>query len=87
MTTSFNKFKKPYFLPIFPIFGQKYFFKKPGSVTHNNTWAPNTMLSVRKKTNEPIPRKRLERKTEGQKDGQTLIHRTLLTTAGGPILD
>ena len=31
------------------------FTKKSGSVTHNHIWAPNTMLSSKKKTNEPIP--------------------------------
>ena len=28
---------------------------------------------------------RKDKRTEGQKDGQTLIHRTLPATAGGPI--
>ena len=28
---------------------------------HNNTWARNTMLSSRRKTKEPIPRKSLDR--------------------------
>ena len=41
------------------------------------------MLSFRKKTNEPIPRKLLDRKKKRRKDGQTLIHRTLVVTAGG----
>ena len=46
---SMTKFSnKPYFWPIFPIWGQKIFFEKPGSVTHNNTLASNTMLSFRK---------------------------------------
>ena len=74
-----NKFKKLYFWPIFPIFGSKIFFSKNLAVTHNTTWASNTMLSSRKKTNEPNPKK-----TAGQKDGQTLIHRTLLVMAGSP---
>ena len=51
--------------------------------------APNTIQSFKKKTNKPIPRKLPERRTERWKDaqmkGQTLIHRTLPATAGGPI--
>ena len=61
-----NKFKKTNFGPFldFPHFGGKYIiFKKSGSVTHNATWASNTMLSSRK-TKEPFPRKLPERKME-----------------------
>ena len=67
---------------------KKYLKKHIGPVTHNNTWAFNTMLSFRK-TNEPIPRKLPHRKTKGEKDGrtdgQTIIHRTLPATFRGPI--
>ena len=38
------------------------------------------------KTNDLIPRKRLERRTDGWKDRQTLFHRTLLASAVGPII-
>ena len=38
-------FKEP---SAWPFWGQNIIFKKSGSVMHNNTWAPNTMLSFRK---------------------------------------
>ena len=45
-----NKFKKILFLAHFPHFGGKrIFLKKSSPVTHNKTWAINTMLSFRKK--------------------------------------
>ena len=37
MTKPSNKFKKPYFWSIFPIFGAKNFFKKNPAVMHNTT--------------------------------------------------
>ena len=36
------------------------------------------------KTHDAIPRKRQDRRTEGQKDGQTLCHRIIPATAGVP---
>ena len=59
---------------------------------HNKTWAPNTMLSFRKKLMSQSqenfqPEGQKDGKTDGQKggkmEGRTLIHRTLLATAGG----
>ena len=44
-----NKFKKPYFSPIFSIFWAKRFCSKNLAVTHNTTYASNTKLSSRKK--------------------------------------
>ena len=46
------------------------FSKKPGSITHISIWVSNTIQSFRK-TNEPIPRKLLERKLDRQADGRT----------------
>ena len=86
--------KKPIFWQIFgpfcPFLGQTcilfFFPKKSGSVRHNTTWAPKTMMSSKKKT---ILRKHLDRRTVGQKsrrtDRKTLIHKTLLVMAEGPI--
>ena len=72
MTKCSNKSKKTYFWPIFspfsPFSGQKIFLKKSGSVTRNNTWACNTMMSFTKNFNNPIQRKHPERKTEGRTD-------------------
>ena len=41
------------------------------------------MLSF-ERTNQPILRKLPDGGTEGQKDGQTLIHKTLPAMTGGP---
>ena len=46
------------------------FFPKNPAVTNNYIWAPNTML-VSEKTHEPIPRKPMDRRQDGQKDRRT----------------
>ena len=83
MTKLSNKFKKPCFWPIFgPLShfsGKKIFLKKSGPVMHNKTWAPNTMLSFRKKLMSQS-HENFQRRTEGQ----TLIHRTLPARTRGP---
>ena len=84
-----NKLKKPYFWSIFPIFGAKKFFRKSHFVTHNTTWASSTMHTG--KNNEPIwgklPEGRKNKRTKERKDGQSQIHRTLLTTTGNPKIE
>ena len=55
----FNKFKKPYFWPIFPIFRVTSIFPKNLPLTLNFIWAPN---------NIPIPKKCTDRQTDGFKD-------------------
>ena len=50
----------------------------------HKAWPPNIMLSFRK-TNEPIPRKLLNRWKDGRMDRQTLFYKTVSATAGGPI--
>ena len=35
-----NKFKKPYFWPIFPIFGIKFFFSKNLALSHTTPYGP-----------------------------------------------
>ena len=74
MAKSFNKFKKSCFWPIFgpfsQIWGQKFFSRKSGSVTHNFIWVSNTIPKFRK-TNDAIPRKPLDRRTDGSTDGRT----------------
>ena len=47
-----------HFWPFLP--NGDFFPKKSSSVTHNYIWAPNTMLSFRKKTNDPFLRKLIE---------------------------
>ena len=63
-----NKFKKPYFWPVFPIFGEKHFFSKNQALSHTTPHGPLTPCRVSEKTNEPIPRKLPDRRTEGQTD-------------------
>ena len=45
----FNKFKKPYFWPTYPIFGAKKIFQKFSFVAHNFIWVSDTMAKFRKK--------------------------------------
>ena len=67
MTKFFNMFKKPCF---WPIFGEKFFSRKSGSVTHNI----NGFLALCQnfeKTNDTILRKCLDRWKHGWKDRKT----------------
>ena len=69
MTKYSNKFKKSYFWTIFPIFRAKI-PPPPQSpaLSHTTPHRSLTPCRVSGKTNKPIPRKLLERRTEGQKD-------------------
>ena len=90
MTKFSNKFKKPFldpFLVYFPHFLCKKKSCQKSALSRIIRHGPLTPCRVSEKTNEPIPRKLLDRMTEGRKDGQTLIHRTLLAMAGGPKSD
>ena len=78
MTKFSNKFKKPCFWPIFPIFGAKIIFFEKSALSRTTRQGPRVL----EKTNEPIPRKLPDWKTERR----TLIHRTLPATAGSPII-
>ena len=66
------------------IFGHfcKIFSKILGSVTHISIWVPNMIQSFRKIW--WVNSKKTAGKKEGHTEGQTLIHRTLLTKARGP---
>ena len=69
MTKFSNKFKKPCF---WPIFGAKnIFLENPALSRITSYWflAPCQNLE---KFNDTIQRKRLDRQTEGQKDGQKI---------------
>ena len=63
----FLKSPKTMFWAIFDIFGHFWlmgiFSKKSSFVTHNFIWAPNTTLSLKKKT---IPRKLMDRRKDGR---------------------
>ena len=92
MTKSFNKFKKPCFQSIFPPFsqfwGQKEFFSEDPALSCTTSYGFLSLLQNSEKTNDAIPRKRLDRKTngraEGWKDVQTLFYSTLSAIPEGP---
>ena len=70
------------FLAHFPHFlGKNNIFKK-SALSRTTRQGPRTLCWVLEKTNEPIPRKLPDWKTERR----TLIHRTLPATAGSPIM-
>ena len=93
MTKFSNKFKKPCFWPIFPIFGAKKIFLENPALSRTTSYGFLAPCQNLEKVNDTIQRKHPERRTEGwtkgqkdgRKDGQTLFYRTLLATAGGPI--
>ena len=61
MSHFFNKLKNPCFWPIFPIF-RTFFFSQKIQFCHAQL---HTMPKFRK-NNDPIPRKRLDRRTDGR---------------------
>ena len=67
MTKFSDKFKKPCFWPIFPIFAAKRF----PALSHITRHRPPKLCGVSEKTNELIPRKLTDRRTERQKDKRT----------------
>ena len=72
-----------HFWSLFPTSGAKNFFLENLTVTHNfiGFLAPCQNLE---RTNDAIPQKHPDRRKDGQKDRQTLFHRTLSATARGP---
>ena len=74
-----------HFGPILPHFGTIRFFSKNRAPSRTTLHRSASSCKISKKSNEPIPQKRLDRRTNGRTDGQTWIHRTLPATAGGPI--
>ena len=88
LTKFFNKFKKPCFWPIFPNFGTKTFFLENPALSCTTSYGFLALCQNSEKTNDTIPRKhqdrRTDERTEGRKDGQTLFYRTLLATTRGP---
>ena len=93
MTKYFNKFKKPCLWPIsgpfFQILGQNFFSSENQAMSRITSYGLLASCQNAEKTNNTIPRKCLDRrtdgKTEGQNDGQTLFHSNPPATAGGPI--
>ena len=68
-----------HFRPIFPKFGAIFFFKC-SSAAHIPIWS----LPPCKVSEKPNV---YSKETVGRTEGQTLIHRTLLATVGGPIIN
>ena len=88
-----KKSKNHVFGPFLTIFGHfchmAIFSKQSASVTHNYIWAPNTMLSFKKKLMSKSWENlrtdgRADRRMEGWTDGQTLFYRALPAKTQGP---
>ena len=71
MAKSFNKFKKHCFWPIFPNFGAEIFFPENPALSRTNSSGFLAPCQTSEKTNDTISIKRLDRRTEGRKDGRT----------------
>ena len=89
MTQFPNKFKKPYFWPIFPIFGAKNIFLENLALSHTTSYGFLAPCQNSEKVNDIIqricPDRWKDRRTEERKDRQTLFYRTFAATAGDPI--
>ena len=83
MTQFSNKFKKPCFWPIFPIFGTKKIFLENPALSRTTSYEFLATCQNLEKINLTIQRKRLDRRKDGRTEGQTLFYRTLPATAGG----
>ena len=70
-----------HFGPFLPIFRAMRIFLKNPALTRTTSRDFLSPCQKLEKTNDQIPRKLLNRRT----DGQTLFHRTLPAAAGGPI--
>ena len=75
-----NPILKPYFRPIL---GEKICFSKNLAVSYTTSYGFLTPCKNLGKTNHPIPRKNLDRRTGGRADGQILFQTTLSATAVG----
>ena len=76
--------KNPVFGPFWALFSQflgKKSFPENRVLSRTYSYEFLAPCQISEKTNDTIPRKRLDRR----KDGQTLFYRTLLATAGGLI--
>ena len=73
-----------HFGPIFPILGTKKIFLKNQALSRTTTHGILAPCQISEKTNDTIPRKRLDRRIDGRVDGRK-DGWTLPATAGGPI--
>ena len=68
MTQFSNKFKKPCFWPIFPIFGVKKVFQENLALSHTTSYGFVALCQNLEKVNDVIQRKRPYRRKDGRKD-------------------
>ena len=68
MTKFSNKFKKPCFWPIFPIFGAKKIFLENPALSRTTSYGFLAPCQNLEKVNDTIQRKRLDRWRERQTD-------------------
>ena len=74
-----------YFGSIFPSFGAKKIFMENLALSSTNSLGFLAPCQDLEKVDDTIQKKRLDRRKDGWKDGQTLFYRTLPAAAGGPI--
>ena len=76
-TNDINFLKSPktmflgHFSPFLVIFAQWGFFPKNRALSHTTIYKPLTPCCISEKTNEPIPRKLMDRWKDGRMDGWT----------------
>ena len=80
MTKFSNKFKKPCFWPIFPIFGAKKNFLENPALPCTTSYGFLAPCQNLEKVNDTIQRKHSDRR----KKAETLFYRTLLAITRGP---
>ena len=73
-----------HFGPFFVIFARRQFALKNLLQFHPLIYGPRTPWYVSEKINEPIPRNHTDKSNAGEKEGQTLFHRTLLVMTRDP---
>ena len=71
MTQFSNKFKKPCFWPIFPIFGAKKIFLENPALSHTTSYGFLASCQNLEKVNDTIQRKRTDRLKDRRTDGKT----------------
>ena len=71
MTKFSNKFKKPCFWPIFPIFGAKKIFLENPALSCTTSYGFLAPCQNLEKVNDTIQRKCPDRRKDGRKDGRT----------------
>ena len=71
MTKFSNKLKKPCFWSIFSQFWVKKMSPENPALSHTTSYEFLAPCQILEKTNDTIPRKRLDRRTDGRTEGRT----------------